>query len=135
LANYDYFTLVYESTSLVQQISLIIILYLTNINLYSYKISVNTLLLMNLILLILFFTMIPIFNAMTDIFSTFITMSVLFGLSPVIHTLTSSISQDSVNALVILLIVVHLYTHDYSYVNGYSTRYFYSNKGSSLTFQ
>eukprot|EP00457_Paulinella_chromatophora_P013281 gb/GEZN01013565.1/.p1 GENE.gb/GEZN01013565.1/~~gb/GEZN01013565.1/.p1 ORF type:complete len:321 (+),score=2.02 gb/GEZN01013565.1/:38-1000(+) len=42
---------------------------------------------------------------------------VLLGLSPVLQTLTSTYSSDTIWALTFLLMTLHLIAHDYSYIN------------------
>lgn len=42
----------------------------------------------------------------------------LFTLSPVLRTLTNSISDDTITACTTFLLAVHMFFHDYSYVNG-----------------
>ena len=48
---------------------------------------------------------------------------VLLLLSPVLQSLTDSYSNDTLYALVFILTLVHLFTHDYAYVNGYTKRF------------
>ncbi len=42
----------------------------------------------------------------------------LFSLSPVLRTLTNSFSDDTITACTVLLLLAHLFFHDYGYVNG-----------------
>eukprot|EP00808_Paulinella_micropora_P029212 g48460.t1 len=43
--------------------------------------------------------------------------AILLGLSPVLQTLTSTYSSDTIWALSFLLLALHLIAHDYSYIN------------------
>ncbi|KAF7134710.1 hypothetical protein RHSIM_Rhsim08G0028000 [Rhododendron simsii] len=85
------------------------------------SIDANSLLLLDVILLGLgFFVLLltaemPSFNLLLNYilkFSFFI--SGLYVLSPIYHTLTRSISSDSIWALTVSLITLHLFLHDYS---------------------
>ena len=56
-------------------------------------------------------------------FELLIIVTIVLGLSPIIKTLTLSYSEDTIIALVIFLFVIHLFTHDYSFINGYSNEF------------
>ncbi|PRP88314.1 hypothetical protein PROFUN_03423 [Planoprotostelium fungivorum] len=47
----------------------------------------------------------------------------LFGLSPILHTLTAPFSDDTIVACTSLLLCGHLFVHDYSFVNGSSAKF------------
>lgn len=42
----------------------------------------------------------------------------VFSLSPVLRTLTNSFSDDTISACTVILLILHLFFHDYGYVNG-----------------
>ena len=42
----------------------------------------------------------------------------LFSLSPVLRTLTNSFSDDTISACTSILLILHLFFHDYGYING-----------------
>lgn len=48
---------------------------------------------------------------------------ILFGTSPIMRTLTIEYSSDTIIALVVALFIVHLYTHDYAFMNGYNSHF------------
>ncbi len=56
----------------------------------------------------------------TAAFSIAKVVMVLLFLSPVLGTLTSPYSNDTLYALVVILTTVHMFTQDYSYLNGYT---------------
>lgn len=47
----------------------------------------------------------------------------LLFLSPILRTLTQSISSDTIYTLTIMLLIVHLIAHDYAYVNANSDKF------------
>ncbi len=47
----------------------------------------------------------------------------LFGLSPVLKTLVESVSNDTIWALTITFLVLHMFFADYAYIDGTSERY------------
>jgi len=47
----------------------------------------------------------------------------LYFLSPVMQTLTLSISGDTVHAMVVVLVILHLFSSDYTYINGYTEQF------------
>ncbi|KAL9645564.1 hypothetical protein ABK040_000627 [Willaertia magna] len=55
--------------------------------------------------------------------SSLIVTLILLGASPILRTLTLTYSTDTIIAMVVLLFIIHLLTHDYHYVNGHHDRY------------
>jgi len=47
----------------------------------------------------------------------------VYGLSPVLRTITEPFSLDTINALTIMLFTIHFYFQDYAYVSGLSSRF------------
>ena len=50
-------------------------------------------------------------------------LGVLLALSPVLATLTNSFSNDTIYALSIMLMIIHVVSHDYGYVIGSADKY------------
>lgn len=48
----------------------------------------------------------------------FLLYATVFSLSPVLRTLTNSFSDDTITSCTALLLLLHLFFHDYGYVNG-----------------
>ena len=62
-------------------------------------------------------------SIISTIFNWTIVVLILLGVSPILRTLTLLYSQDTIIALVCLLFITHLFTHDYYFVNGKTEKY------------
>eukprot|EP01027_Heterolobosea_sp_BB2_P015384 GEZU01022010.1.p1 GENE.GEZU01022010.1~~GEZU01022010.1.p1 ORF type:complete len:186 (-),score=34.32 GEZU01022010.1:57-614(-) len=62
-------------------------------------------------------------EAVTHFFRLFWIIAVLLAFSPVLRTLTVTYTNDTIWSLTIFLLAVHLFAHDYSYVNAYTNRF------------
>eukprot|EP01091_Cochliopodium_minus_P007444 TRINITY_DN17332_c0_g1_i1.p1 TRINITY_DN17332_c0_g1~~TRINITY_DN17332_c0_g1_i1.p1 ORF type:complete len:296 (+),score=57.41 TRINITY_DN17332_c0_g1_i1:28-888(+) len=115
--------LVRGSITISCQISLVILYSLAfYVTLYE-KISSNTILILEAVSTILGFIVIAIAKKNEPNFRNFIFGSIksialligtLYTLTPLLITLTNSISDDTVTAMVILLTLLHLFSYDYS---------------------
>jgi phosphatidylinositol glycan class C protein len=126
---YDYFTCVRESSVVCQQISLICIFVITFAHSLSDMLPVDFLIGTECFFLIAGYAVVHLSgknfsleNVLKDLFTTFVLISILLGLAPLLQTLTDQFSSDTITALIIILLIVHAFTHDYAYVNGYSDR-------------
>lgn len=116
---YDYWTCVIELQCVVQELSIVCLFVITYIHLLYNTLSLNSLLLMNgLLLFIVVFTL--------PIWSIILIINILFILSPIFKSLTDSTSDDTIISLSIIFLIVHLFTHDYAFVNGYSIKFQYN---------
>nr|CAG4719160.1 unnamed protein product [Naegleria fowleri] len=59
----------------------------------------------------------------STVFNWIIVVLILLGASPILRTLTLLYSQDTIIALVCLLFTIHLFTHDYYFVNGKTEKF------------
>ncbi|KAG2392721.1 hypothetical protein C9374_011446 [Naegleria lovaniensis] len=59
----------------------------------------------------------------STVFNWIIVVLILLGASPILRTLTLLYSQDTIIALVCLLFIIHLFTHDYYFVNGKTEKF------------
>mmetsp|Transcript_28902 Transcript_28902/g.40691 ORF Transcript_28902/g.40691 Transcript_28902/m.40691 type:complete len:301 (-) Transcript_28902:1118-2020(-) len=113
------------STLVTQQIS-VVVLFVT-IFMFSYEgnISLLFLLSLNVVALIVGFLArmltdksFKVGSLLDSLRSLVLLFGCLFALSPVLGTLTAPFSDDTVAACTWVLLVIHLYFHDYMYVNG-----------------
>ncbi len=114
---YDYWICVQECSIIVQQLSLVILFLSTFQNLSNSSMSASLLISINTILLLGFVRVL-----WKHLFSICIFVFLLLGLSPVLQTLTQAYSSDTIWALIVFLLLLHLFTQDYSFMNGYSTK-------------
>jgi len=129
-SSYSFTEVIQGSTLVTQQIStvaLFVILFLYTLN---HAISISSLIWLQIITFSIGFTIRiltdPLFNV-ESFFTALRTLVLLFGslfsLSPVLRTLTNSFSDDTITSCTSLLLVVHLFFHDYGYVNGDSEKF------------
>eukprot|EP01103_Thecamoeba_quadrilineata_P020522 TRINITY_DN885_c0_g1_i4.p1 TRINITY_DN885_c0_g1~~TRINITY_DN885_c0_g1_i4.p1 ORF type:complete len:228 (+),score=29.83 TRINITY_DN885_c0_g1_i4:45-728(+) len=131
LRTYDFWTLVQESSSVSQQISIVAIFVLVFFYTWESYIPVELLITLDTLLTAVFGYVIHFFEdeefGDNIFFSSLKTFALLFGtllgLSPVLHTLTNSISNDTICALTVILIILHLLFHDYG--DSFSSNTFY----------
>ncbi|KAJ3449711.1 phosphatidylinositol glycan [Anaeramoeba flamelloides] len=122
-----------DATSITQEVSIVALFLIIFNQSYNNTLSLVHFISINLILIVLgyllfiFFThevaitWWRIFNHLKTFIILFLT---LFSLSPVLRTLTKSISNDTIWALAIFLFFLHLFFQDYDYLNGFKERFF-----------
>lgn len=127
---YDYWSLVNDSSAITQQISTVTIFAVIFIYTYINAVAVESLISFDLLVLIVGyivrayseFSVHEIPKKLNQIFESVTTMvlllGVLLGLSPVLATLTNSFSNDTIYALSIMLMLIHVVSHDYGYIIG-----------------
>lgn len=117
----DLFKVMLDSVSICQYLCIVSLVVLVWTYTLASTISYNSLLLLDVILLGSGFLVILLTAEMISfrlLFQYILNISYfiigLYALSPIYHTLTRSISSDSIWALTALLIVLHLFLHDYT---------------------
>lgn len=111
---YDFRSVVFESGIVSQQLATICIFVSTFIYLDSNTIQPTTLLLIIFILFLLGIIFRNIISKVrTDITSFYTVSALLFALSPILKTLTKTISTDTIYAMTTCMLVANMLFHDY----------------------
>ncbi|XP_074312410.1 phosphatidylinositol N-acetylglucosaminyltransferase subunit C [Silene latifolia] len=117
----DLFKVMLDSISISQYICIVTLVALVWSYTLESTITYNSLLLLDLILLGSGFLVLLLTSEMftPKLFAKYILnisyfITGLYALSPIYHTLTRSISSDSIWALTAILVVLHLFLHDYT---------------------
>lgn len=61
-------------------------------------------------------------QVLSHTFRLCVIVAILLTLSPVLRTLTEAYSDDTIWSMTIMLLAIHLFAHDYSFVNAYTTK-------------
>jgi len=123
---YDFWMVVQESAAVSQQVTVVALFIIVFVQTLEGRLGLPFLLIMDALLVILgYLFRLAIDNNSTSGFrflSQSLRMLLLFGtvfaLSPVLRTLTNAFSDDTIWALTSFLLILHLYFHDYGFVNG-----------------
>jgi phosphatidylinositol glycan class C protein len=126
---YDYWILVHELQCVSQELSIVCIFVSIYVYFLNNIITMQVILSLNAILVAIGIFTLP-FWYQNGHFISFSEVSTIIGilylLSPIFKTLTDSTSDDTIIALSIIFLIVHLFTHDYAFVNGYSQKFYYN---------
>jgi len=131
---YDFWTVVQESAAVSQQVTIVALFCIVFVGTLQGGLGLPFLLAMDALLVVMGYlfriaidtSTIGVANS-TRFFAHCFRMILLFGavfaLSPVLHTLTNAFSNDTIWALTSLLLILHLYFHDYGFINGVSDKF------------
>lgn len=121
LVQRDLFKVIQDSVSISQYICVVALVVLVWNNTLESTIEYKSLLLLDvsllccgLLIILLTVETVSLSLLLHYILKIFFFISGLYALSPIYHTLTRSISSDSIWALTALLLVLHLFMHDYT---------------------
>eukprot|EP01104_Vermistella_antarctica_P016094 TRINITY_DN5417_c0_g1_i1.p1 TRINITY_DN5417_c0_g1~~TRINITY_DN5417_c0_g1_i1.p1 ORF type:complete len:362 (+),score=93.53 TRINITY_DN5417_c0_g1_i1:226-1311(+) len=128
---YDLRTVVKESTTISQQISLVGLFLIVFLGTFYNKLPVEVLIALDTVLTGAFGCIVHLLaessgrlHIFVESATTFVLLfATLLGLSPVLRTLTNSFSDDTIWVLTIILLLIHLFFHDYSYSYTSITRF------------
>eukprot|EP01112_Ceratiomyxa_fruticulosa_P017895 TRINITY_DN564_c0_g2_i1.p1 TRINITY_DN564_c0_g2~~TRINITY_DN564_c0_g2_i1.p1 ORF type:complete len:321 (+),score=43.02 TRINITY_DN564_c0_g2_i1:236-1198(+) len=122
---YDYMTVVVDSATVTQQVTVVVLFCMVFQLAYSGKVGLPFLLLVVTFMLIFGYIIRILtdsnFNLMDIVGSTMqiaLVFGCVFGLSPVLRTLTDAFSDDTIWALTSIMLIAHTFFHDYGYING-----------------
>jgi len=130
LRSYDYWTLVQDSAIITQHITAVALFVVVFTAMYQEMISSQHLYVL-IACITIFGYGIRIFvdrsitwNLMQDSIKMFILLfCTTLGLSPVLRTLTEPFSKDTIWALTFLLLILHIFFHDYGYAAGITEKF------------
>ncbi|KAN0012174.1 hypothetical protein ACTFIU_007472 [Dictyostelium citrinum] len=127
---YDFWTVVLDSFTVSQQITSVILFAIIFFHSLKHTLTLPFLVAMAGGFLVLGYIAIIIIDPSANflsIRSSFLHIILLFGtvygLSPVLRTLTNSFSDDTIWALTFILLLAHLFFHDYGYTNNESQKF------------
>jgi phosphatidylinositol glycan class C protein len=127
----DYWTVVRDSTVISQQICTVAVVSAVSTLTLTGGLTANALLALDAVSLLLGFVAFLLkdpnharWEAITrNAFNCLLFVSGVYVLSPILQTLTRSISSDTIWALSIGLLLMHLFFHDYSYSSTHTTKF------------
>ncbi|KAL0482157.1 phosphatidylinositol N-acetylglucosaminyltransferase subunit C [Acrasis kona] len=126
---YEYWSSVAECVAVGQQFSLVVLYALIFLLTLEETISDRLLILINLGLFAIGYLLYTASERLSNerlsraFTQNTLLVGVLLFLSPILRTLTESISSDTIYAVTLVLIIIHLIGHDYAFVNATSDRF------------
>jgi phosphatidylinositol glycan class C protein len=128
---YDFWTVVLESAAVSQQVTIVALFCRMFVEIWVEALELPFLLTINAgIVVVGYLLFVLLENTEFDLRKFFrqaikilLVFSTVLALSPVLHTLTNSFSDDTIWSLTSVLLVIHLYFHDYGYINAVSDRF------------
>jgi phosphatidylinositol glycan class C protein len=127
---FEYWECVRESAAVSQHLCIVVIFIIIFKHLWDDQLSLNFMLCLDGCLFLFWILCLPVLNKTFDLknvqetahsVTLFIVMLLL--LSPVMHTLTYTFSNDTIWALAILFLFIHVFCNDYRYINGLSEKH------------
>ena len=113
LREYDYKTLLIQTGSITQQINAVIVFIMSFVYLQSSIIDPYILNMLSGAVLLVSYVLLLKAKAGFDIKAVVVFCTASFVLSPVLMSLTHSISTDTIYAMTTVMLLVHLFSHDY----------------------
>eukprot|EP01132_Coremiostelium_polycephalum_P001311 gene1311-1655_t len=127
---YDFWTVVLDSFTVSQQITGVVLFVIVFFHSLKHTLTLPFLVSMAAAFLIIGYIVFIIidpssnFHSVKDsILLVILLFGTVYGLSPVLRTLTNSFSDDTIWALTFILLLAHLFFHDYGYTNNESIRF------------
>lgn len=113
LREYDYNTLLIQTGSITQQINAVIIFVMSFVNLQSSLIDPYILNVLSCVVILVSYLLLMNDRAAFDIKAVVVFCTASFVLSPMLMSLTHSVSTDTIYAMTTVMLLVHLFSHDY----------------------
>ncbi|GAM28491.1 hypothetical protein SAMD00019534_116670 [Acytostelium subglobosum LB1] len=121
---YDFWKIVFDSFTVTQQITSVILFVIVFFHALKSTWTLSSLVSMAMGMLVVGYILIIWIDPTSDFYSikdsllhVILLFGTVYGLSPVLRTLTNSFSDDTIWALTFILLLAHLFFHDYGYTN------------------
>eukprot|EP01012_Entosiphon_sulcatum_P042949 TRINITY_DN57087_c0_g1_i1.p1 TRINITY_DN57087_c0_g1~~TRINITY_DN57087_c0_g1_i1.p1 ORF type:complete len:309 (-),score=62.72 TRINITY_DN57087_c0_g1_i1:147-1073(-) len=126
---FEYWSCVRETAAITQELSVVVLFVVMFKHLWDGTLSLRFLLLLDAAMFAVWVVCRPLLavssglaDALRSVLSVVVFASILLIMSPVMHSLTLTYSNDTIWALTITLLTVHTLFYDYKYVNAITTK-------------